>query len=139
MTVDVAKRVPLGHVTAVKVAPKPLDAARALDSSKGVSNISYQVGDIHDLPFPDNAFDLVHAHQVLQHIADLARAFQEMRRGVKPGEIVAVREYASLTWYPDSEGITAWHEMGERMVRVKGGNPHPGSFIHTRAKEGAFG
>jgi SAM-dependent methyltransferase len=33
-----------------------------------------------DLPFPENTFDVVHAHQVLQHIADPVQAFKEMRR-----------------------------------------------------------
>lgn len=138
MTVDFAKHVPHGHVTGVEYVPGPLEAARALASSEGVSNISYQVGDIHDLPFADNTFDIVHAHQVLQHIADPIQGFQEMRRVVKPGGIVAVRESASLTWYPESEGITAWHELGERMGRAKGGNPHPGRLIHTWARKGGF-
>lgn len=138
MAIDFAKHVPRGHVTGVEYVPDPLEGARALAAAEGVSNISFQVGDIHDLPFPDDTFDIVHAHQVIQHIADPVRAFQEMRRVVKQGGIVAVRESASLTWYPESEGITAWRDVGERMRRAKGGNPHPGRFIHIWAKEAGF-
>ncbi|GFF22546.1 uncharacterized methyltransferase C1B3.06c [Aspergillus udagawae] len=138
MTVDFAKHVPRGHVTGVEHVPEPLEAARALASSESAANVSFLVGDIHNLPFPDNTFDIVHAHQVLQHIADPVQAFKEMRRVAKQGGIVAVRESASLTWYPESEGITAWQELGERMSRAKGGNPHPGRFIHTWAKKGGF-
>ncbi|KAK2852162.1 hypothetical protein FQN49_005309 [Arthroderma sp. PD_2] len=138
MTIDLAKKVPRGHVIGVEYIPDPLEGARELAASEGVPNISFQVGDLHDLPFPDNTFDIVHAHQVLQHIADPVQAFREMRRVVKHGGIVAVRESASLIWYPESEGITAWHELGERMGRAKGGNPHPGRFIHVWAKKAGF-
>lgn len=70
-------------------------------------NVSFQIGSIHDLPFPDDSFDIVHVHQVLQHITDPVLAMQEMRRVAKGGGIVAARESASLTWYPESEGIAA--------------------------------
>jgi ubiquinone/menaquinone biosynthesis C-methylase UbiE len=29
---------------------------------------------VHKLDFPDDAFDVVHAHQVLQHVADPVQA-----------------------------------------------------------------
>ncbi|KAM5488271.1 putative secondary metabolism biosynthetic enzyme [Microsporum canis] len=138
MTVDFAKKVPRGHVTGIEYVPDPLEGARELAALEGVSNIGFRVGDIHDLPFPDNTFDIVHAHQVIQHIADPVRAFQEMRRVVKQGGVVVVRESASFTWYPESEGITAWHELLERMRREKSGNPEPGRLIHTWAKEAGF-
>lgn len=56
----------------------PLKGASDLASPEGVSNISFQVGDIHDLPLPDNTFNIVHALQVLQHVAHPVREFQEM-------------------------------------------------------------
>ncbi|MCJ1300152.1 hypothetical protein MMC08_002946 [Hypocenomyce scalaris] len=138
ITVDLAKKVPTGHIVGLDYVSDPLDKARSLAISEGVSNTNFQVGDIHDLPFPDNTFDIVHAHQVLQHVADPIQAFREMRRVIKQGGIVAVRESASLTWYPESEGISAWREVGERMRRAKGGNPHPGSFVHVWAVEAGF-
>ncbi|KAJ5240976.1 methyltransferase-UbiE family protein [Penicillium citrinum] len=138
ITIDLAKHAPQGHVIGIEYVPDPLDGARKLAASESVSNVTFQVGDIHNIPFPDDTFDLVHAHQVLQHIADPVRAFQEMRRVVKKGGVVAVRESASLTWYPESEGIAAWKELSERMGRAKGGNPHPGRMIHVWAHEAGF-
>jgi len=41
------------------------------------------------LPFADEAFDLVFGHAVLHHIPDLERAFAEFRRVLRPGGVLA--------------------------------------------------
>ena len=138
ITIDFARLVPHGHVTGVEYVPDPLDQARALASSQDITNISFEIGDIHHLPFPDNSYDIAHVHQVLQHIADPVQALREMRRVVKPGGIVACRESASMTWYPDSEGLEAWNGLSTRMRRAKGGNPNPGRYIHVWAEMAGF-
>ncbi len=42
-----------------------------------------------ELPFEDESFDLVFGHAVLHHIPDLARAFGEFRRVLRPGGAIA--------------------------------------------------
>ncbi|PKY05701.1 putative ubiE/COQ5 methyltransferase [Aspergillus campestris IBT 28561] len=139
ISVDLARRVPNGHVTGIEYVPDPLDEARSLASREGVTNIDFRVGDIHSLAFPDNSFDLVHVHQVLQHIADPVQALREMRRVAKSnGGIVAARESATFSWYPENQGIQTWHAVTERMAKGKGGHPNPGSYIHTWAQEAGF-
>jgi ubiquinone/menaquinone biosynthesis C-methylase UbiE len=138
ITVDLARLVPHGRVMGVEYVPEPLEQARALASSQGITNISFRVGDIHSLTFSDNSFDIAHAHQVLQHVADPIQALREMRRVVKPGGIVACRESASMAWYPESERVDAWDKLSTRMRYAKGGNPNPGSYIHVWAKRAGF-
>jgi ubiquinone/menaquinone biosynthesis C-methylase UbiE len=41
------------------------------------------------LPFPDQTFDLVFGHAVLHHLPDLAAAFAEFRRVLRPGGRIA--------------------------------------------------
>jgi SAM-dependent methyltransferase len=41
------------------------------------------------LPFEDDSFDLVFGHAVLHHLPDLAGAFKEFRRVLRPGGVVA--------------------------------------------------
>ncbi len=55
-------------------------------------NLSFRVGNALNLPFDDNSFDLVHAHQVLLYTGDPAAGIREMRRVCIPGGIVAARE-----------------------------------------------
>lgn len=138
ITISLAKEVPNGHVTGVECVSDPLEGARILAQEQGVSNVTFQEGNIHALPFGDDTFDVVHAHQVLQHIENPVQAIQEMRRVVKKGGIVACRESAELSWYPDSVRIAKWREITERMQRAKGGHPHPGRMIHVWAREAGF-
>lgn len=41
------------------------------------------------LPFEDDSFDIVFGHAVLHHLPDLAGAFREFRRVLRPGGVVA--------------------------------------------------
>ena len=44
------------------------------------------------LPSPDRAFDFVLTFTVLQHLTDPVKALMEMRRVLKPGGVIGVRE-----------------------------------------------
>ncbi|KAK2747544.1 hypothetical protein FQN57_002037 [Myotisia sp. PD_48] len=138
ISIGFAQRASKGHVTGIEYVADPLDQARELASSQGVANIEFAVGDIHSLDFPDNHFDIVHVHQVLQHIADPIQALREMRRVTKPGGIVAARESASMTWYPENAGINLWDVLMQKVGKAKGGNPNPGRFIHVWAEKAGF-
>src|SRR5437762_7380150 len=102
ITVDLATRVAPGRVTAVEISSEVLELARAEAGSRGQGNIDFGVADIHALDFADGTFDVVHAHQVLQHVGDPDRALRELRRVCRPGGIVAARDsvYAALPWFP---------------------------------------
>ena len=138
ITVDFAKRVPSGSVIGVEYVADPLDGARALAEQEGVKNVTFQTADIHSLPFDDNTFDIVHVHQVLQHIADPIKALTEMRRVAKQGGIVAARESQVLTWSPPSAGLDKWLDLTIRIAKEKGGNPHPGGRMHVWARDAGF-
>jgi ubiquinone/menaquinone biosynthesis C-methylase UbiE len=84
ITADLARRVAPGRVVGVDRAPDVLAQASAHASGQGVS-IELQAGDVYALQFPDASFDVVHAHQVLQHLSAPVRALREMRRVLRPG------------------------------------------------------
>src|SRR4051812_18442352 len=92
ITVDLARRVAPGRVTAVEVTAEALELTRAEAAAQGLDTIDYAVADVHDLDRGDDSFDVVHAHQVLQHVADPVRALEEMRRVCRPGGVVAARD-----------------------------------------------
>ncbi|KAL3474302.1 S-adenosyl-L-methionine-dependent methyltransferase [Aspergillus californicus] len=138
ITVDFATLVPDGHVTGLEYSADPLPGARELAASKGITNIDFRTGDIHALDYEDDTFDIAHVHQVLQHISDPVKALSEMRRVVKPGGIVAARESASMTWYPENKGITSFLEIWEKLGTGKGGNPHPGRYMHVWVRDAGF-
>ena len=80
---------------------------------------------------PTASFDVVHAHQVLQHLTDPVGALREMARVTRPGGLVAVRDvdYASMVWHPASEGMTRWLEVYRRLARLNHAEPDAGRHL----------
>lgn len=49
-----------------------------------VSNITYRVINIQDIPYEDASFDIVIANMMLYHVPDIKKALQEVHRVLKP-------------------------------------------------------
>ena len=71
-----------------------LAVARANLDRAGVADAQVRLGDIHHLPFPRNAFDLVTVHQVLHYLDDPERAITEAARVLRPGGRLLVIDFA---------------------------------------------
>jgi len=126
ITIDFARLVSEGKVIGIDTSQDVLEKAQ--DTAKGhqIKNIEFQVGDVLALKFPDSTFDVVHAHQVLQYVADPVLALSEMRRVAKPGGVVAVREgdYLGSIIYPESPEIGYfWRDLYPRLMLATGGEP----------------
>jgi ubiquinone/menaquinone biosynthesis C-methylase UbiE len=140
ITVDLAARVAPGRVTAVEVTEQALGLARAEADRRGQENIDFVVADVHALDFPDGTFDVVHAHQVLQHVADPVGALTEMRRVCRPGGTVAARDgdYAGFTWFPAVPGLDDWLTLYRQAARRNGGEPDAGRRLLSWARAAGF-
>ena len=141
ITADLAERVAPGRVVALDAAAGALEAARATLSERGLSEqVEVTSGDVMALPFEDASFDVVHAHQVLQHLADPVGALAEMRRLTRPGGIVAVRDavYSAMTWFPEPAGMEQWRSVYMATARANGGEPDAGSRLLSWARAAGF-
>ena len=109
LTIDLARHVAPGRVLGIDAVPEVLEGARA---RAGVA-VEFLEGNAYHLDLPDDSVDVVHAHQVLQHLTDPVAALREMRRVARPGGIVAVREsdYGAFTWFPASTGLDDWRHL----------------------------
>lgn len=127
ITAGLAGRVAPGRVVAADSAEAVLDEARRNTAS--LDNVEVAVADVHALDFADGTFDIVHAHQVLQHIGDPVHALREMRRVTRPGGLVAVREadFGTMIWYPEPPGMDAWLPVYYRVARGTAVSPTPGA------------
>ena len=128
ITVDLAARVSPGRVTALETGEAALDLARAEAAAAGVTTVDFAVGDAQALDLPDDSFDVVHAHQVLQHLGDPVQALREMARVCRPGGVVAVRDsdYAAFTWWPAVPELDEWLDLYRRAARANGAEPDAG-------------
>ncbi len=141
ITIDLARLVAPGSVVGIDNEPAPLEPARADAQRQGVGNVSFDVGDVYQLDYPDDTFDVVHAHQILQHLAEPVAALAEMRRVCKPGGYVAARDgdFATLTWYPPETRLDRWLDLYQRVARSNRAEPDAGRRLLSWARAAGFG
>jgi SAM-dependent methyltransferase len=140
ITVDLAAKVPQGEVIGVDSAGDVLDAAGQEAGRRGRRNVRFETGDVYHLAFGDGSFDVVHAHQVLQHLADPAAALAEMRRVCRPGGLVAARDsdYGGMLWFPEDPELAQWRALYRRVARAVGGEPDAGRRMLSWSRQAGF-
>ncbi|HEX3510975.1 MAG TPA: class I SAM-dependent methyltransferase [Solirubrobacteraceae bacterium] len=74
----------IGEATCSDISPGMLVTLAANAERLGLE-VTTAFADAERLPFADDSFDLVLGHAVLHHIPDLARAFSEFDRVLRPG------------------------------------------------------
>jgi len=73
-----------GDVVGVDISPAPLKIAEERAIQRGLSNVTFQQADAHELPFSNNSFDCITSRLGIMFFSDLPRALSEMRRVLKP-------------------------------------------------------
>ena len=84
-----------GHVTGIDVTPAMIERARALAAEKGLGNVTWQVGDVLSLPYPDGAFSLVVSRFAFHHFPEPRAVLAEMKRVCAPEGRVALVDVAA--------------------------------------------
>ncbi len=135
ITADLAQRVTPGLVVGIDPAPAAATSTRERSAAVRVA-----VGSGYRLPFGDDAFDVVHAHQVLQHLSDPVAALREMRRVCRPGGVVAVRDadYAAMTWWPEVDGLDDWLALYRAVAHGNDAEPDAGRRLRAWCRAAGF-
>ena len=135
MTADFASRLSPGTASGIDCSNDAVEAAR-----RDHAGVDFATGDVHRLKFDDASWDIVHAHQLLQHLSDPVAALKEMRRVARSGGIVAARDsdYASFTWYPFDDRLLRWLALYQEIARANGGEPNAGRRLLSWAQEAGF-
>lgn len=140
VTIDLATRVAPGEVVGIDASTAVIEDARKAAAEAGVTTVTFDVADAYELPFPDDHFDVVHAHQVLQHLTDPVAALREMRRVAKPGGVVAVRDadYSGMTWFPASPGLDEWLALYHEVTQANGAEADAGRRLLGWVRDAGF-
>jgi ubiquinone/menaquinone biosynthesis C-methylase UbiE len=130
LTVDLARRVAPGRVVGIDNAEAIVRQATS-DRPDDVRNVEFRVGDVYRLDSARGTFDIVHAHQVLQHLHDPVAALREMHRMCRQGGWVAARDadYGAMTWYPADDRLARWQASYRAVAAANGGQPDAGRYL----------
>jgi ubiquinone/menaquinone biosynthesis C-methylase UbiE len=133
ITVDLAARVAPGRVIGI-------DLVEVADAASAPDNVSFGTGDVYALDYEDASFDVVHAHQVLQHLTRPVDALREMRRVLKPDGIVAVRDsdYAAFAWAPRHPLLDRWNALYHDIAHRNEAEPDAGRFLLGWMQQAGF-
>ncbi len=136
ITLDLARRVRPGTVVGVDRSEAVVAEAAAAAGQAGLADdVDFATGDVYGLGYGDGAFDVVHAHQLLQHLSDPVAALREMGRVCAPGGLVAVRDsdYAAFTWWPRVPALDEWLALYRTVARGNRAEPDAGRRLKSWA------
>ncbi len=141
VTAGLARAVSPGEVIGLDAAPGVLEHARAHASEEALENISFVAGDVYQLEFADAEFDVVYANQLLQHLTDPVRAITEMRRLLRPGGLLAVRDadYATMSPYPKFPEFADWNRLYHEVAYRNNAEPDAGRNMPAWVRAAGFG
>ena len=101
----------VAQVVAMDITLKMLEAAEAHITDLGVENVAFRLADAADLPFEDEAFDLVTCRIAPHHFTDCARFVQEGTRVLKSGGLLLVQDHV----LPEDEQAARYVDAFERL------------------------
>lgn len=80
-----------GHIICLDMTPAMLSVGREAAKEEKINNISFVLGDVAELPFLDNSFDIVFSRLAFHHFPDIEQPFSEMERVLKPdGKLIII-------------------------------------------------
>jgi len=135
ITRDLLSYVPGGSIIGIDRSEAVITkaASQVIDGT----DCTFLVRDAFATGFDDESFDVVHAHQVLQHVERPDDLLREMVRVLKKDGILAVREadFGRFSWRPESADLDRWMTMYRTIARDCGGNPDAGRALEPMVRE----
>jgi SAM-dependent methyltransferase len=140
ITVDLARAVAPGEAIGVDLREAALRQARSLARNRGITNVVFLTASVYQLPYSDGSFDAAFACAVLQHLAAPLAALKEMRRVLKPGGVIGIRDGSStITFrYPTNPLLEAWDGLRGLEREYNTGRPPAALQLRALLREAGF-
>jgi ubiquinone/menaquinone biosynthesis C-methylase UbiE len=125
ITRGLAELVAPGSVVGIDIQAAQIEQARASAAACGLTHLRFERADLYDLPFADRHFDAALANGVLMHLAQPMHALAQLRRVLRPGGLVGIRDpdFGSTLYAPLTPLLQQWLELRLRVRQHNGGSP----------------
>lgn len=140
ITVGLAQAVSPGNVTGIDLEESQLELARENAAKLGLINVKFESGSGYGLPYPDNLFDAVFSHAMLEHLHDPLAVLKEIHRVLKSGGLVGIRsvDLAATLIAPAAATLERAHDIWLKYRQHCGGDPFLGRRLRALLREAGF-
>jgi len=114
-TKRVAERLGCSAVSGVEIVPAQAEKARRLGIDVCEGSLD------RELPFSAEAFDVVHANQVIEHVANIDLFLTEIVRVLRPGGFAIISSENGSAWHNVFAAAMGWQIFSLTNVSAKAG------------------
>lgn len=132
---EIANIIPDGNIFGIELLKPQL-----YKSPKNITNLHFINGDVQNLPFFKNKFDMVYGRYILEHLSNPEIALKEIYEVLKPGGKIYLQENAILTiqFYPACPKFDyAWKKFADLQSKL-GGDAMIGIKLYQLLKQASF-
>ncbi|MEO0456471.1 MAG: methyltransferase domain-containing protein [Cyanobacteria bacterium P01_A01_bin.114] len=140
LTFELAKTLYPGTVVGLDASVEMVNHAVAQQQYQQIDNAEFATGCAYDLAFPDNAFDVIYARFLWQHLTEPIRALQEAHRVLKPGGRLCIIDIDDnwFSLYPEPDVFKLFREQVVAIQQSQGGDPYIGRKLSTYCRQASF-
>lgn len=131
ISVGLAEAVAPGELHGIDMEESQIAIATAAAKAGRHDNAFFQQGDAAALPFEDDEFDAAHCNAVLMHVPGTQAVLAEVKRVLKPGGLLSVRELNTPSSFiePDFGQLDGAWTTFSGLLSANGGHPGMGREI----------
>lgn len=139
-TVTLAANSPDALITSIDISEASVAEARKTVQAAGFTHVTFQQGDIFNLPFAPESFDHVFVCFVLEHLAQPVTALNALKTLLKVGGTMTVIEgdHGSAYFHPDNAAAHQAIQCQVELQRRAGGNAHIGRELYPLLQAAGF-
>jgi SAM-dependent methyltransferase len=125
-----------GEIIGVDFAESQIAAAKIYSKS----NLSFQVGSLYELPYPDSSFDLAFSHAVFEHLAEPIRAMREIHRVLRPAGVAGIcsPDWDGFILSPVIDRVEAAIAQYRTLQEQNGGDTRAGRKLPSWLEQGGL-